>query len=205
MSKTNKNDRCMEIPEELVAMIPCMKCQENCQEEETITGAELINDLAEMAGLFKGISSLLAQTANYVGRVSDCLAEAFADERFSADENEEELDHDVLVITPNGEQLITDVRQCMQDFPWFKKVSVFEPVPGRDDLFITCDVNSIVTTDFEKYLTGPAVIIRMEENPEKEGSITTEDAIYVMRVLAERHGLLVSDSSGKKIRAICIS
>lgn len=203
MSKTNKNNGCIEIPEGLVALIPCRECQGESQEEEPDVVSEFVDNIAEMGVLLKGVSSLLAEVATYVGNMSDCLVEAFADECFS--EDEEALDHDVLVITPNGEQHITDVRQCMQDFPWFKKVSVFEPVPGRDDLFITCDVNNIVTTEFEKYLTGPAVIIRMEENPEKEGSITSEDAIYVMRVLAERHGLLVSDSSGKKIRAICIS
>ena len=203
MSKTNKNNGCIEIPERLVDLFPCRECQGESQEEDVVS--EVADDIAEMGVLLKEFSSLLAAVAVHVGNVADCLIETFADECFSEDEDEEALDHDVLVINPNGEQHITDVRQCMQDFPWFKKVSVFEPVPGRDDLFITCDVSSIVTTGFEKYLTGPAVIIRMEENPEKEGSITTEDAIYVMRALAERHGLLVSDSSGKKIRVICIS
>lgn len=203
MSKTNKNNGCFEIPEGLVALFPCRECQGESQKEDVVS--EVADDIAEMGVLLKEFSSLLAAVAVHVENVADGLIETFADEGFSEDEDEEALDHDVLVINPNGEQHITDVRQCMQDFPWFKKVSVFEPVPGRDDLFITCDVSSIVTTEFEKYLTGPAVIIRMEENPEKEGSITTEDAIYVMRALAERHGLLVSDSSGKKIRAICIS
>ena len=83
--------------------------------------------------------------------------------------------------------------------------AVFDATGGYFDGDTLVGSLGIVTTDFEKYLTGPAVIIRMEENPEKEGSITTEDAIYVMRALTERHGLLVSDSSGKKIRAICIS
>ena len=205
MSKTNKNDGCMEIPEGLVALFPCKECQGEPKEKEAKGVSEFADDIAETGVLLKEFSSLLAAVAVHVENVADGLIETFADECFSEDEDEEALDHDVLVINPNGAQHITDVRQCMQDFPWFKKVSVFEPVPGRDDLFITCDVNNIVTTEYEKYLTGPAVIIRMEENPEKEGSITTEDAIYVMRALAERHGLLVSDSSGKKIRAMCIS
>lgn len=113
MSKTNKNNGCIEIPERLVDLFPCRECQGESQEEDVVS--EVADDIAEMGVLLKEFSSLLAAVAVHVGNVADCLIETFADECFSEDEDEEALDHDVLVINPNGEQHITDVRQCMHD------------------------------------------------------------------------------------------
>ena len=81
MSKTNKNNGCIEIPERLVALFPCRECQGESQEEDVVS--EVADEIAEMGVLLKEFSSLLAAVAVHVGNVADGLIETFADECFS--------------------------------------------------------------------------------------------------------------------------
>ena len=76
MSKTNKYNGCIEIPEGLVALFSCRECQGESQKEDVVS--EVADDLAEMGVLLKEFSSLLAAVAVHVGNVADGLIETFA-------------------------------------------------------------------------------------------------------------------------------
>lgn len=196
MSKKNKKRANSAIPEGFIPLtLPYEEPEEMNQE----------CNLGEMEQVLTGLGSLLIQTAAYVMQIRDFIAEAYCDKAYGEEELDEVLNNDVLVLDPEGEQEITDTADCLQRFPWFENVSVFEPVPGSKELYITCDAKNILNANGKKYLTGPAVVIRMEDNPEKEGSVTLEDAFFVMKALSDRYGLLVEAATGKNIKAICIN
>lgn len=162
-------------------------------------------DAADMEAFLDNLGTLLIQTASYVMKLRDVFAELAYDERCSEEETNEQPDHDVLIISPSGIPEITDSQDCKERFPWFDKVSVFEPVPGCKNLFITCDADNMKIVEDKKYLIGPGVVINMDDNPEQEGTVTLEDALFTLSSLANRFGFLVDEATGEKNKAICIS
>ncbi|MDO4649878.1 MAG: hypothetical protein Q4B26_14650, partial [Eubacteriales bacterium] len=98
----------------------------------------------DMEVILDHLGTLLVQTAACVLQLRDAFSElAFEelDDTEALADGEEEDDHEVLILTPSGYAEIAFSQECKERFDWFNKVSVFEPVPDCDNLFITCDPN----------------------------------------------------------------
>lgn len=177
---------------------------QSCEESSV---AEHEYDAADMEALLDELGTLLVQTTSCVLKLRDAFADLACDAiRDEIEEDmEDEAEHEVLILTPSGGAEVIEAQECKERFGWFDKVSVFEPVPDCNNLFITCDPKNMISVGDKKYIIGPCVVIYMEDEPEQEGTMTFEDVLTAMTALSGRYGFLVDAVTGERKKVICIS